>query len=94
MACVRMVCSVASEARWMGRSGFSVSVSAGSVRSLSWMACLSGVSAADRGHRREGGGRTPRTIRVPRRVMCPFTISFRGVLTTSVLPGSVGARRA
>lgn len=38
--------------------------------------------------------RTPLTILVPTRVMCPLTISFRGVLTTRVLPGSIGARRA
>lgn len=38
--------------------------------------------------------RTPLTSRVPTRVMCPLTISFLWVLTTRVLPGSTGARRA
>lgn len=46
---------------------------------------------------RKGKGenrRTPFTILVPTRVTCPLTISFRGVLTTSVLPGSTGASSA
>ena len=37
---------------------------------------------------------TPLTILVPTLVMWPFTISFLGVLSTSVLPGSIGASSA
>jgi hypothetical protein len=37
---------------------------------------------------------TPLTMRVPTRVMVPLTRSLRGVLMTSVLPGSTGARSA
>lgn len=40
------------------------------------------------------GTRTPLTMRVPTRVIVPFTISFRGVLSTNVQPGSIGARSA
>lgn len=38
--------------------------------------------------------RTPLTMRVPTRVIVPLTRSLRGVLMTSVLPGSMGASRA
>ena len=37
---------------------------------------------------------TPLVIRVPIRVMCPLILSDRRELTTSVEPGSMGARRA
>jgi hypothetical protein len=40
------------------------------------------------------GARTPFTILVPTLVTVPLTISLRGVLSTSVLPGSMGASSA
>lgn len=41
-----------------------------------------------------GEMRTPLIIRVPTRVIVPLTVSFRCVLMTSVLPGSMGASSA
>ena len=57
--------------------------------------CLGGVMLALEGGREMvTEQRTPFTIRVPTRVTCPLTTSFLGVLSTRVLPGSIGASRA
>lgn len=61
--------------------------------SLDVQACVSNSADSSQGEYRNAAI-TPLTMRVPTRVMVPLTRSLRGVLITSVLPGSTGASRA
>lgn len=81
-----------SGARWMGESGEMVYVWCGWVRRRRARVYVGLLAMCLRAGRVVI--RTPLTILVPTRVTCPLTISFRGVLTTSVLPGSTGASSA
>ena len=59
-----------------------------------WRKSVSWEEEKKKKEEKRRGTRTPFTMRVPTRVIVPFTISFRGVLSTNVQPGSIGARSA
>lgn len=85
-----------SGARWMGESGEMVYIWCGWVRRrrARVLFALLSASCVDEVRAEQVNILTPFTILVPTRVTCPLTISLRGVLTTSVLPGSTGASSA